>query len=363
MLIGRHNILMGGQAGSEAKGKQSAYLVDKFKPEILAMTASPNAGHTVIVGDRKVVTYHLPAGLAGADYRPTVVLGPASVINPDIFNQEMRAVGYLIGQLIIDPRATIITPGMMRQEENTLTKIGSTAQGVGMARIARIQRVGVMRISDVRVVDGVLGVDWPSTAVMDAEPFINTALADGATVLHESTQGFDLCLDHGIDPVYCTTRNITTAGALAEFGIAPSRLGHVYGVIRPFPIRVNNRDGSSGPYAEAAELDWGVVGHMCHAPHDITEKTTTTHLTRRVFEFCMSRFEKFVRVCDPDFLCLQFTNYLNWSIYGMGTRKAEGWIPPEVEYFVDMLRRYKPVAYLGTGPDHTHMIDLGIDNG
>ena len=74
MVKGSFNVVIGAQAGSEAKGKLSAYLVGKFKPEVLTMASSPNAGHTVVVGDRKLVTYHLPAGLAKANYGVTVVL-------------------------------------------------------------------------------------------------------------------------------------------------------------------------------------------------------------------------------------------------------------------------------------------------
>lgn len=351
---------MGAQAGSEAKGKMSAYLVEKFRPDVLTMASSPNAGHTVVDGHLKLVTYHLPAGLAKAKYGVTVVLGPSSIINVDILAAELKEVmNWVDMSLVIDPRATIITPAMVKMESATLTKIGSTAQGVGMARVARIMRVGTLRVEDVR--DELISIPHCPISVSSTTPFLHKKLNAGATILHESTQGFDLCLDHGIDPVYCTTRNITTAGALAEMGISPSQLGYVYGVLRPYPIRVNNRDGWSGPYADADEITWEEVGRRCGARDDITEKTTTTKLQRRVFEMSYPRLGRFCQVCNPDFLCLQFANYLDWSIYGK-TKPGSSDIPPKVVEFIHSLRQYAPVAYLGTGPDHTHMIDLGVDN-
>jgi adenylosuccinate synthase len=185
------------------------------------------------------------------------------------------------------------------------------------------------------------------------------SMMDGDNLIYqESTQGFDLCLDHGLDPTYCTTRNITTSGALAEFGIPPHKVGKVYGVIRTFPIRVNNRDGSSGPYPGSEELTWEQVGKSCGAPHDITERTTTTKLVRRVFSFNWDRYKRMLRICAPDHICLNFVNYIDWSSYG-----ARSWdqLTPKVVDFVSSLHRVSgdtKISFLGTGPQHDDMIDL-----
>ena len=365
MVKGSFNVVIGAQAGSEAKGKLSAYLVEKFKPEVLTMASSPNAGHTVVVGDRKLVTYHLPAGLAKANYGVTVVLGPSSIIRPDIFHKELVQVSKWakINRLVIDPRATIITPGMVKTEEGILTKIGSTAQGVGMARVARIMRVGTVRMADIWDNFKSMSESGVMMVMANSASHLHKHLNSGSTVLHESTQGFDLCLDHGLDPTYCTTRNITTGGALAEMGIPPCFLGDVYGVMRPYPIRVNNRDGYSGPYADAVEITWDSIRQVCGAPHDITEMTTTTKLERRVFTLSWPRLRYFHRICDPNYLCLQFANYIDWSVYGSeAVYGSEVGIPYRIAKFIDELQtEFSPIAYIGTGPDHTHMIDMGID--
>ena len=81
MQKGRMNIVIGCQAGSEAKGKLSAFLADHTTVplDFLYMTASPNAGHTVVIDGCKFVTYHLP--VASVVTTCPIVLGPASPKN------------------------------------------------------------------------------------------------------------------------------------------------------------------------------------------------------------------------------------------------------------------------------------------
>jgi adenylosuccinate synthase len=364
MKPGRYNILQGAQVGSEAKGKLSAWLVDKYQPRAITMTASPNSGHTLVVGDRKLVTYHLPVGAGMSGPGTMIILGPASVINPSILVKEIDTLkewGFT-GVIALDRRATIITPAMIKAE-GYLSKIGSTVQGVGAARIARINRVGTIRVSDIWGDISVHSDRSIQLRVDDTSDLVHSLLDGGSIVYQESTQGAELCIDHGLDPTYCTTRNITTAGAMSEFGIPPRMVGTVYGVLRTFPIRVNNRDGYSGPYQGSVELDWETIGKQCGAPHDITEKTTTTKLVRRVFSFNWDRYHKFLRTCDPDHVCINFINYLDWSSYD-----AKSWddLTPKVKDFVERLQRASGrtrVSFLGTGEQHDSMIDLEDING
>jgi adenylosuccinate synthase len=147
--------------------------------------------------------------------------------------------------------------------------------------------------------------------------------------------------------------------ALADMGVPASMLGHVYAVIRPYPIRVNNRDGSSGPYP-SAEITWEEVRERCGAAHDITEITTTTKLQRRVFEFAWERIRTMTNVCNPDFFILQFANYIDWTCFGAVNKFGLG---SDVMDFVEKLEEeYRiPVAYVGTGPEHDQMVDMGVD--
>ena len=351
MQKGKMNICFGGQAGSEAKGKQAAYLVEKFGINVVAGCLSPNAGHTAIVGGKKLVTHHVPVGVAGVRNKEyaNIVIGPAAVINVTKFEQEMKMLGdwgISRDQVVIDYRASVITQTHINREMEGMTKIGSTAQGVGLARSDRIMRKGIRMDSMVTDLN-----------LRDTSYLIKEELRYGRTVMYEMGQGFDLCIDHGVSPVFCTSRNCTPMQAMADMGVPPKFLGDTYAVIRSYPIRVNNRDGSSGPYP-SDEITWEEIQKRCGAPQDITEITTTTKLMRRVFEFSFGRVKDMVEMCDPTFLCLQFANYIDWECY----RRRDGY-GDKVRKFVEEVERItgKPVAYVGTGPEQEAMVDLGVD--
>jgi adenylosuccinate synthase len=357
---GKLNIVFGGNVGSEAKGKQAAYLADKHSINVFASSMSPNAGHTAIVEGKKWVTHCVPVGVAGRTVRGgmnrvRVYLGPASVINPSVLEEDvatLNAMGVLSSNVFLDARAAVIRPEHVSRENETMLKIGSTGQGVGEARIEKLMRRGNLvknydRALPCVVVDGVTGI-------------VRGEMEAGEAVLYEMGQGFDLCIDHGIDPIYCTSRNVTPMMALAEMGIPAKDLGDTYAVIRTFPIRVNNREGSSGPYP-SQELDWDAIRSYCGAPEDITEYTTTTKLKRRVFGLSPVRLYDMVRACDPTHICLQFLNYVDWwGCYG-GHNGFD--LSEKCRQFVEMVEQVtgKPASYLGTGPEHVHMIDRGMD--
>jgi len=348
MRQGRFNIVIGAQAGSESKGKLALYLSQKHKPGVISMAASPNAGHTAYLNGVKHVTYHLPVSCI-AEHRPLVMLGPSSVFLPYNFLRELEENGIDPDRVCINPRAVVIKSSHIRKEkEEGLLKIGSTNQGVGEARVEKLRRSpDVVFIGSVRQFERMTG---------DTVRYIHRALVDGETILHEMTQGFDLCLEHGIDPRYCTSKMIHPAMAMAEAGVSPLLCGDIIGVLRPYPIRVNNREGSSGPYAESPEITWEEVQRRCGAPQPVAEITTTTRLPRRVFEFCWSRMDAFIRTCGPTKLCLQFANYINWDDYGV---KEYNKLSAKTRKFISAIEhRYAtPVQYIGTSEED--MIDRG----
>jgi adenylosuccinate synthase len=364
MRKGKFNVVLGGQAGSESKGKLSGVFCETEGVDMVVMTASPNAGHTIIKPDgTKLVSYHLPIGAVMCE--APIVLTAASLINMDIFIHEVKALGINPRRILVDPRASIIHPGHIHDETSgKMSDIGSTLQGIGECRIGKMQRKGrgehtyAADTEDVFRAIGVTVLPYPASVV------INNHLDMKGTVLAEGTQGFDLDLEHGIDRRYCTSKMINPAMIMAEAGVAPSRIGHVYGVIRPYPIRVNNRTGTSGPYAEAQEIDWQTVAQRCGFPGDVStfgEITTTTKLPRRVFEFCWSRYDHFVRVCRPDIICLQFANYLDWGVYEMTDEeqlreRSENVNCSVLDFCNELEWHGPPVEFIGTGPKHEHMI-------
>jgi len=363
---GKMSIVFGGQAGSEAKGKLSGWLTDRHSPYAIVMTASPNAGHTIIMPDgTKKVSYHLPIASVMSD--AMIILTAASLINFRTFEQEIVDLGINPARILIDPRASIIHEYHIGKEEREgMSDIGSTLQGIGACRRSKMERQGrghhtlAHHVSDMFDSLGVRVSETPAAVI------INDLLLLGRTVLAESTQGFDLDLEHGIDSVYCTSKMINPSMIAAEAGVAPSMVGDVVAVIRPYPIRVNNRTGTSGPYAEAEEIDWptverrcnhpssSAINHVANTPDRLVEITTTTKLPRRVFEFSWERYRHMIRVCRPTAICLQFANYLDWSCYGIKEDK----LPPKVNEFIADLDNVGPlVKYIGTGPGHFEMIE------
>ncbi len=360
MKASKLNVVFGGQAGSEAKGKQGAFLADKYAINHYASNMSPNAGHTwVSKAGAKVVTHHIPASIMGSWVRDEtlgnvkVVVGPAAVINPSLFMKELgelEKLGLKLSNVIVDSRAAIILTSHVITEERRLTDIGSTAQGVGVARVDKLMRRGA-RASEF----------WgdaftPFTIMPNTSLMVTSWMDGGKTVLYEASQGFDLCIDHGVDPTYCTSRQVSPQACLADAGVPASYLGDTYAVIRTYPIRVNNRTGSSGPYP-SGEINWGNIKERCGATHDLTEVTTTTKLPRRVFEFSHEQIAQMVRVCNPTFLCLQFVNYWDWEAYG--STEVTPMVSAKMEQVEELSG--KAAAYMGTSERHDGMIDRGLD--
>jgi len=351
MPRGKFNVIVGGQAGSEAKGKLSGWLCQRFQPDVLVMTASPNAGHTVVMdGGAKMVSYHLPIGavMCSAD----ILLTAASVINPRILREEIVALGISPNRIYIDPRAAVIGEDHISREKGEgMSDIGSTLQGIGACRREKMRRDGTIQLAkDKPELHGMIST-FPVSVM------IQTHLGEDSLVLCEMTQGFDLDLEHGIHPRYCTSKMINPSMAMAEAGVPPSSVGSIFGVIRPFPIRVNNRTGTSGPYADAEEIDWTTVARICGYPgpiSDFGEITTTTKLPRRVFTFSWERYELFVRICAPTSICLQFANYLDWSVY-----RSHRLTDPVIQ-FIRKVEDFGgvPVDLVGTGPENQWMVEV-----
>ncbi|MGD9581162.1 MAG: adenylosuccinate synthetase [Vampirovibrionia bacterium] len=129
--------------------------------------------------------------------------------------------------------------------------------------------------------------------------------------LMEVPQGLELSLDSRHYP-YVTSRNIDISSALSNAMVHPYYLGKVAVIIRTLPIRVGNiinKDniiiGESGPvYEDMSELSWDDIGIN-------PEKTTVTNRNRRIFSFSMRQYKYMLNRLRPDYILLNFANYLN----------------------------------------------------
>ena len=83
--------------------------------------------------------------------------------------------------------------------------------------------------------------------LVDSEHEVNSILSEGKTILAEGAQGTMLDVDFGSYP-FVTSSNTICAGACTGLGVAPKRIGEVYGIFKAYCTRVG-----SGPFP--TELD------------------------------------------------------------------------------------------------------------
>ena len=77
---------------------------------------------------------------------------------------------------------------------------------------------------------------------IDSEHFVNKCLTNNKSILCEGAQGSLLDVDFGSYP-FVTSSNTICAGACTGLGLAPSRIGEVYGIFKAYCTRVG-----SGPF-------------------------------------------------------------------------------------------------------------------
>jgi adenylosuccinate synthase len=332
-------ILVGGQYGSEGKGKMAAFLASEFEMSI--RTGGPNAGHTIEHNSRVYKLQSIPCAFVN----PKCVLGigAGGLIDPAILRDEIHICNIQPGQLLIDPQAGIIDPKYAEEELQLKESIGSTGKGVGAAIIDKIRRSGGFRFAhDLPELRDYLG-DIAGTA--------NRIIDRGGHVFLEGTQGFGLSLHHGIYP-FVTGRE-TTAGTLCgDAGLSPILVDEIILVIRTYPIRVA---GTSGPMGE--EVDWDTVTSEAGSPTPLIEITTVSKNVRRVARFDLDLVKRAVLINRPTQIAVNFIDYLDYS--DRGKRTVED-LSEKSRSFIGMIERETevPVTLIGTGPTHGEIIDL-----
>ncbi len=222
--------------------------------------------------------------------------------------------------------------------------IGSTGEGVGQARVSKIEREGKARLAR--------DYDWPRSKlgvgraieIGDVASLAADLMEAGGRIMLEGTQGSGLSLHHGTYP-FVTSTDTNASGIAAEAGIAPSRVRCTQLVIRTFPIRVA---GNSGPMG-GEELDWQVL--IAAGVVERPEQTTVTKKTRRVAKYSDGLVDRAVMLNEPCALWITFGDYLDPSIRGTRDQRKIGDSFP-IQNFVEHLQdRYGvPVLGVGTGP-------------
>ena len=273
-------VLVGAQWGDEGKGKATDLLGGRVD-YVVRYQGGNNAGHTVVIGDKKFALHLLPSGILTPEVVP--VIGNGVVIDAGVLFQEidgLEAKGVDTSRLLISANAHLITSYHVTLDKVTErflgnAKIGTTGRGIGPTYADKISRVGI-RVQDLfdekllrdkvegalvnknqslvkvfnrraisvdEVVEELLGyVDRLRPYVADTSLLLNKALDDDKVVLLEGGQGTLLDVDHGTYP-YVTSSNPTAGGACAGSGIGPTKITGVIGILKAYTTRVG-----SGPF-------------------------------------------------------------------------------------------------------------------
>ena len=299
------DVVIGGQYGSEGKGQVAAYLSHEY--DILVRVGGPNAGHKVYETPKPYTFHLLPSG-SRTNSNASIVIGPGAVLDEETILREIQDLGG--GRDIsIDPNCMLISSADKKKEakgKDVKDRIGSTAQGVGVATARRILdrgKASVKLAGSSEVLEPYLR---PTAQILEE------AYLSGKSILLEGTQGSGLSLYHGEYP-FVTSRETNVSGCLAEAGIPPALVRKVILVVRTFPIRVASPEGgTSGQIAR--ECSWkDVAKYSGISEKELIkkEKTSTTRRDRRVGWFCWEQLRKACLLNMPTDIALTFVDYLD----------------------------------------------------
>ncbi len=272
------DVLLGLQWGDEGKGK----VVDVLTPRydlITRFQGGPNAGHTLEFNGKKFVLHTIPSGIFQGDKMN--VIGNGVVLDPSVFKKEiekLEVTGYdLTKKLLISKKAHLILPthrllDAAYEAAKGASKIGSTLKGIGPTYTDKTSRNG-LRVGDIltnfdekykaavarhEAILKQFNFEYDLAEIekewfeglevlkrfefIDSEQFVNDAMKSGKSVLAEGAQGTMLDIDFGSYP-FVTSSNTVCAGACTGLGIAPNKIGEVYGIFKAYCTRVG-----SGPF-------------------------------------------------------------------------------------------------------------------
>jgi adenylosuccinate synthase len=282
-------VLVGAQWGDEGKGKATDLLGDRVD-YVVRYQGGNNAGHTVVIGDKKFALHLLPSGILTPGVIP--VIGNGVVIDLAVLIKELDGLiekGVDVSKLKISANAHIITPYHVtidKVSERFLGKraIGTTGRGIGPTYGDKVGRLGI-RVQDLfdesilrqkveaaltqknqllskvynragikaeEVVRELLSfTDRIRPMVSDTALELHKALEAGKTVLLEGGQGTLLDVDHGTYP-FVTSSSPIAGGATIGSGIGPTKIDSVIGILKAYTTRVG-----AGPFPTELFDQWG----------------------------------------------------------------------------------------------------------
>ena len=295
------DVLLGLQWGDEGKGKVVDVLTPRYDV-VARFQGGPNAGHTLEFEGQKYVLRSIPSGIFQGD--KVNIIGNGVVLDPALFKAEaesLEASGHnLKERLHISKKAHLILPthrilDAAYEAAKGDAKVGTTGKGIGPTYTDKISRNGV-RVDDIlhdfdkkyaaakarheQILKG-LNYEYDITEMekawfegieylkqfqlVDSEHEMNNLLAAGKSVLCEGAQGTMLDIDFGSYP-FVTSSNTVCAGACTGLGIAPNKIGEVYGIFKAYCTRVG-----AGPFP--TELFDKTSDQICTLGHEFGSVT------------------------------------------------------------------------------------------
>lgn len=275
-------VVVGAQWGDEGKGKV-VDIYTEYADDVVRYQGGNNAGHTLVVGDEKVVLHLIPSGVLHQGKR--CIIGNGVVLDPEVFIREitnLKAKGRLQddGCLLLSESLHIIMPyhkriDIAREAKSGAKKIGTTGRGIGPAYEDKIGRRGI-RLMDLVdrelfarklrenleeknvILEKLLG-ETPFTFeeiydeytayaetlarfIADTTLILHRDIKAGKKILFEGAQGTLLDVDHGTYP-YVTSSSTCAGGACTGTGVSPRDIHEIIGISKAYITRVG-----SGPF-------------------------------------------------------------------------------------------------------------------
>ena len=404
--------------------------MDVFCPKydlIARFQGGPNAGHTLEFDNKKFVLNTIPSGIFNEG--TLNLIGGGVVIDPIILKRELdnlRTSGFDPvgnGTLVLARKAHLILPthqllDAASESKMGAGKIGSTLKGIGPTYMDKTGRNG-LRVGDTTLPDFqeryeklkakhleilshygeipdfsekeaafMAAIEFIKTIPhVDAEHLVNSYLKEGKKVLAEGAQGTLLDVDFGSYP-FVTSSNTTTAGACTGLGVAPNKIGSVYGIFKAYATRVGG-----GPFPTELDDETGEklrqIGHEFGATTGRSRRTGWIDIPalkyaimlNGVTELIMMKadvldtFEK-IKVCTHYKHNGETIDYMPYEIITNQAEpvleEIEGWnqditgirskdeIPAALANYIAYLEKALevPIKYLSVGPDRVQTIEL-----
>ncbi|HPV30115.1 MAG TPA: adenylosuccinate synthase [Deltaproteobacteria bacterium] len=366
-------VVVGTQWGDEGKGKVVDLLTER-SDLIIRFQGGNNAGHTLVVGDKKVILHLIPSGILHKG--KLCIIGSGLVVDPEILLEEIAALkekGYEVttDTLAISDRAHVIMPyhKMIDHAREATQKIGTTGRGIGPAYEDKAHRAGIRMIDLIhpellrKKIDSVFdekqeyltrilkvkGLNKGELIekyqalggqlkpfVIDTSVLIDRYIRQGKNLLFEGAQGANLDMDHGTYP-YVTSSNTVAGQACVGAGVGPTRIDTVLGICKAYTTRVGG-----GPFP--TELN-DEVGERLRAFGG--EYGATTGRPRRCGWLDLVALRHSVRLSDVSYLAVTKLDVLSGfetikvaTAYRSGSTLIEH-MPADLELYPDLEMVYE----------------------